>query len=333
MTSAANVLITCGGKWVGAVLQFKAALRSLRMSKARVFVADRAAATPAGHFADGAFLVPGIDEPDYIDRLVELCGEHGVGVLVPLIDIDLLRLAPHGGRFARAGVKLVCPPPDLVELCFDKAAFRRFAEAVGIPMPAAFAAAELEAAPFPLFYKRARGFGSIGSGVCKSPAEARELRQERPDLVFEEYIHAPEVSVDAYIARNGSCVVRVPRMRDKVIGGEAVLSHTIRWPEICRTADAVIARLAQRGLRGPLNLQMFATEPPCVIEVNTRLGSASVLSNAATGGRLYQSLLIEARGLTAAGDPDDYEEGLHLYRFLGDVFYDGNQALKSFPAA
>jgi len=89
--------------------------------------------------------------------------------------------------------------------------------------------------------------------------------------------------------------------------------------------------LARRGLRGPLNVQVFASQPPLVIEVNTRLGSASVLSNVATGGRFFAAVLAEACGLPVDGDPDDYREGLSLYRFLGDVFHDGDSVLDSVP--
>jgi carbamoylphosphate synthase large subunit len=183
----------------------------------------------------------------------------------------------------------------------------------------------------PLFCKPARGFGSIGSGLCARAKEAREILARRPDTLFEEYVQAAEISVDAYIARSGRCTVRVPRIRDKVVGGEAVQTHTVRLGPVREAAAAAIDALARRGLRGPLNVQLFASEPPRVIEVNTRLGSASVLSNVATGGRLFASVLGEACGLTAEGNPDDYREGVSLYRFLGDVFHDGTSVLDCVP--
>ena len=36
-------------------------------------------------------------------------------------------------------------------------------------------------------------------------------------FVFQEFIEAPEVSVDAYISHEGRCTVRVLRVRDKKI--------------------------------------------------------------------------------------------------------------------
>jgi carbamoylphosphate synthase large subunit len=183
----------------------------------------------------------------------------------------------------------------------------------------------------PLFCKPGRGFGSINAGLCSSLERAREILALRPDTIFEEYVRAAEISVDAYIASSGRCTVRVQRIRDKVVGGEAVQSHTVRIPPVRDAAAATIDALARRGLRGPLNVQVFASDPPRVIEVNTRLGSASVLSNVASGGRLFTAVLAEACGLPADGDPDDYREGVSLYRFLGDVFHDGASVLDSVP--
>jgi hypothetical protein len=77
---------------------------------------------------------------------------------------------------------------------------------------------------------------------------------------------------------------------------------------------------------------MFRTNPPQLIEVNTRLGSAHVLANVATRGRLHQSVLRGALGETVAGKPDDYLVGLTLTRFLGDVFHRDGTLVTPAPA-
>ncbi|NMC20178.1 MAG: hypothetical protein GYA33_07120, partial [Thermogutta sp.] len=57
------------------------------------------------------------------------------------------------------------------------------------------------------------------------------------------------------------------------------------------------------------------------IDVNPRLGSASLLSNTATGGRLYESIFYEASGGLCDESYDDYVIGLRLTRFLGEVYH------------
>lgn len=327
-----DVLVTCGGKWVGMVLALKQAQSEVpALAGGRTLVADRDELTPAGCFADARFQVPGINDPGYVDALVELCEREGVRALVPLIDIDMRRLAPAADRFAAVGTHLVSPTVDLVDLCLDKERFHGFCVEHDLSVPRAFSAQDLHEATFPLFYRRRQGFGSIGSGRADDLAEARAALEET-ELVFHQFVDADEVSVDAYINRDGRCVVRVARVRDKVVGGEAQRSHTIDDPKTLALADATIDALAAAGLRGPLNVQMFLSEPRQLIEVNTRLGSCTVLSNAATQGRLLRSLLAECAGETAEGDRDAFQRDLWIYRYTGDVFHTGPTPVRFSPA-
>lgn len=318
-----NVVVTCGGHWVSLVLQLKDAMRSVQvLREGRIFVADRAAGTPAGWYADGAFQVPSVDDAQYVDRLMTLCTRERIRVVVPHLELDLRRLAPHRERFAKIGVSLVCPPEEIVELCGDKKAFESFARAHQLPWPHCYSADDLREELFPLFAKRRRGTASQGARMCRSLPEAREAAAYGAELIFQPVATGAEVSVDAFISTSGACTVRVPRVRDKTMSGEATRTHTIRAPELISPADRAIAALARRGLHGPLNLQFFLGKSITLIDVNPRLGSASVLGNRATGGRFYSSILQEACGEITAGDPDDYQEGLHLYRYWGEVYHD-----------
>jgi carbamoyl-phosphate synthase large subunit len=323
-----SVLVTCGGKWVGMVLDLRRAMKAIpQLADGKLIVADREAMTPAGSFADGAELVPPIEDEGYVDAILQICERRGVRVLVPIIDLDVVRLAPHSSRFESIGTAVVAPTTTLAQLCLDKDRFQRFAAVHGLAMPRRFGADELSEAPYPLFYKRPTGFGSLGSGICETPREARDALAASPGLIFEEYVTAPEVSVDAFVSRSGRCIVRVQRERDKVVGGESWRSHTIYDPAVADLSQRTMDALVEEGFQGPLNIQVFRTDPPRLIEVNARLGSASVLSNFASADRLFETVLEEACGRTRDGDPDDYIVGVHLYRYLGDLYHDGTKVL------
>lgn len=327
-----NLLVTCGGKWVGHILQLRQAMgRVKEFRSGKIFVADREPITPAGAFADGSFRVPPVADPAYPTRLLELSREFGIRLIVPLIDIDVLALAPHREHFSAEGVMVVCPPADVAELCFDKYAFHRWAIANGIPVPGMLSQDQLPTASYPLFAKPARGFGSIGARLCYDPEEARRILEE-PGMLLEEYLQGPEFSADGYINRAGGCILRVIRLREKVVGGEAYRSRTVRDADVAAVTDLVLARLAELGHRGPVNVQVIKSRRPAVIDVNPRLGSAVLLSNQATQGRLFEAILREAVGRTAIGDPDDYLVGLQLWRFLGEVFFDDSRITAVYPA-
>lgn len=327
-----NVLVPCGGRWVGLVLRLKRAMMgSPALQGGSLFVADCDTLNPAGSFVDGTLVVPPVAHSDYVESLFQLCVAHDVRVVVPHLDIDLDRLAPRQRRFADAGIALVCADADLVELCRDKSRFQQFAHEEGLPQPRSYAAEELRDDCFPLFAKRGRGCASAGSGVCRSLAEASAALQRYPDLIFQELVERPEVSVDGYVSAQGRCTVRVPRLRERVIGGEAVQSRTFRDAAVANLADRTIAALARRGFRGPLNVQVFSGEQPLLIEVNARLGSASVLADQATDGRYFTSVLREACGDVAEGEPDDYRDGLQLFRYWGEVYHDGKGVTQFCP--
>jgi carbamoyl-phosphate synthase large subunit len=313
-------------------LQLREAMNEVpALRDGKLIVADRAQLTPAGCFADASVVVPSVGDPSYVTRLLELCRELNVRAIVPLIDLDLVRLAPHLAAFQEIGTTVVSPSPELVELCLDKERFAQFALEEGLRAPRVVPAAQVADARFPLFAKRRRGFGSIGSTICRTARDAEAAVEHDPELIFQEFIDAVEISVDAYVSSEAKCIVRVPRIRDQVTGGEAQQSHTIGRTAVTELADRTIAALAGRGVRGPLNIQIFMSEQPLLIEVNTRLGSGSVLANQAVGGRLYAALLSEACGHQVSGDPDLYTEGLWMYRYFGDVFHDGKRAQRIIP--
>jgi carbamoyl-phosphate synthase large subunit len=333
MTNFSNVLVNSGGKWVGMVLQLREAMQTIEaLRTGRIMVASTEAVTPAGCFADEAYIVPPIKNGAYIDTLLKICSQQGVRVVVPLLDVDLVCLAPHLDAFERVGTTVICPEPELVDLCFDKGRLEDFLRTENLPYPRTFMPDQLKEAEYPLFYKRRRGFGSMGSGICKSYDEAQTILAKVDDLVWQQYVSFPEVSVDAYISHSGKCIVCVQWIRDKVVAGEAYRSHTVNIPAVRDLGRRTIESLARRQLRGPLNVQIFDSDPPLVIEVNTRLGSGRVFSNVACGGRLMSAVLNEACGGISDGDPDDYIVGMELYRFLGEVFHVGTQIVKISPS-
>jgi len=327
-----NLLITCGGKWVGMVLQLRQAMaRSGHFAGGPVVVSSSAELTPAGCVADKAVVVPPILHPGYVEELLSICTREDIGLVVPLIDLDVERLAPYRAMFASNGTTVACPEPPVVELCTDKFAFSQFASTQGLAHPPTALHDNVGALRFPVFYKRRRGFGSLGAGVCKSLDDVHALGRQAQEMIFQCVVTASEITVDAYVSRDGDCRVCVPRRRDKVVAGESFKTHTIDHPPALDLARRTIVALADRGMRGPLNVQLFDTPEPCLIEVNTRLGSASVLSNVATGGAYFDLLLAEAVGATTPIAVPPYTVNLSLSRFLGDVFHSNNDVVDVCP--
>ena len=65
-------------------------------------------------------LVPRGDDPELVDRLLRACLEHGVDVLWPTVDSELLPVAEAADRFAAAGVRVLAAPVPALKVCLDK---------------------------------------------------------------------------------------------------------------------------------------------------------------------------------------------------------------------
>ena len=96
---------------------------------ATTVAADPNPLAPAQYAAHARREVPFVDDPDYVPALERLCGEFGVGAVVPLTDLDIEVLA-----HARAGGRLPAfvPDPDVAAATYDKYAAHLLLQRHGI---------------------------------------------------------------------------------------------------------------------------------------------------------------------------------------------------------
>jgi carbamoyl-phosphate synthase large subunit len=330
-----NILISCGGKWVGLVAQLKIAVQQSSVLKnTKIIVGDIDKFAPAAHFADRWVETPKITSPAYCDALLEICRKHDIGLIIPLIDLDVNLLSSHAEKFINQGISILCPTEDITELCFDKSSFQQFCDNHSIMTPRRFSSSsDVSANDFPLFAKPYKGYGSQNLQRFDSLTELSAATEIFETHIIQEFISAEELSVDAFINSTGQCICRVPRVREQIIGGEVYKSKTVEVNKAVELADKMISALSKKGFEGPLNIQVFNGSQPSVIEVNPRLGSGNILTNVAVKGNLYQAILTEAAGSVAKGNPNDYLRNVQLRRYHGDIFFSPNDVIATFPKA
>src|SRR5262245_32533793 len=94
-----NVLLTCAGRRTFIVRAFQEALRGA----GQVIACDSDAFAPALTAADQGFVVPDIDDPDYVNELLAICRRARVGLVIPSMETELPLLATYRKRFLKAG--------------------------------------------------------------------------------------------------------------------------------------------------------------------------------------------------------------------------------------
>ncbi len=311
-----DVLITSAARKVLLVRAFRKAQR--RLGGGRVLAADLSPWSAALFEADGIVDLPRTDDPAFLAILARRCAEERIGLVVPTRDDELPILAAARDGLAQEGTIVLVPSPEAVATCRDKVRFGAAVTAAGLDGPRSYA---LEESPLPVFVKPRSGAGGRGATMVETreglAAACASIVSNGGEPLIQEYVDAPEYTIDVFVDPEGRAISCVPRERTVVVAGESVVSRTVRDPEL---RDATLRLCAALGLTGHLTVQAFRTpERIAFLEVNPRYGGAANLGFAA-GAPTPEYAIRSARGERLEPRLGDYEPDLLMLRYADDRF-------------
>ena len=304
-----TVLFTCAGMRVDIVTAF-------REAGATTIAVDLDPLAPALYKADRYALVGRIDEDGYVPSLRDLVRAHDVDVIVPLADMDQLKLA-HARDELDALVLL--PDADVVDRMSDKYAAHLLFEEHGFDSPPTYLPGEIpDDLEFPVLVKARRGYGSRHIYRAHD-REALELELQRTpvDSMVQAACQGEEFPIDVVCDLEGRCLNAIPRTMIQSKGGESIKGMTIKDAELIehgrRVAEAI-------GIVGPANIQCFreADGSLPVTDVNPRFGGAFPLPRAA-GSRYPELAIALAEGERPEPRLGDFHEGVVMTRFFSHL--------------
>ena len=115
-----TLLVTSAGRRVELIRDFRLDAAALEIDLKVLAVDLEPKMSAACHEADEAFKVPLCTDYQYIDRLIELCKQHSVDLIVPTIDTELQNLSEHIDLFTKSGAKLIISSPEVISLARNK---------------------------------------------------------------------------------------------------------------------------------------------------------------------------------------------------------------------
>ncbi len=323
-----TVLISSAGRRVELLRGFRRALEAVGAAPGRVLATDCSWYSSAFHDADEAFLVPRLDDPAFVPRLLELCVKHHVDLIVPTIDTEMPVWVAHRDQFDEIGTTIALSHGDVVAIAADKQRTHDWLVTQGLPTveqttPAA-ALADPDAWTFPLIAKPRFGSAGLGVGLVHDAEELALVARrghELGELVVQRVAPGVEHTIDVLADRAGRCVCAVPRRRIEVRAGEVSKGVTMRSAVLEDLASRVCEALP--GAYGALNVQVFVDDPEhlAVIEINARYGGGFPLSLEA-GADFPRWMLEELLGLPSTASPDGWRAGLVMLRYDAAVFVD-----------
>lgn len=284
-----NVLITSASRKVGLVKAFQEALAEEGGGK--VIANDVDPRSAALYFADEGYCVPNGD-------IWELVIDKNIQLIVPTRDEELAWMAVERGTFNKRGITVAVSDLPVVQICQDKLEFAEFCVEEGFAIPTVY----------PSVIKRPRR-GKASKGI--------EVVRGTRDFIIQEFVNAPEYTVDLFADFDGRVISVVPRRRVKTFGGESFIGVTEKNWQIIDEASRLAKKL---GLVYHNTMQCFLDDGVVKwIEVNPRYGGGAALGF--TAGAFTPRYLVRlAMGKKVEPMIGDFREGLYMLRYTEDLF-------------
>ena len=309
-----NILLSCSGSRNYLIEYFKTALGS----NGQVFVCDSNPDAVSLQEADRGFILPRSSHPEYFDRLLAICQQHQIGLLISLNDLELPLLSQERDRFLEIGTIPLIASPTAIDICFDKWKTYQFLKLNNIPAPKTYRslADALEAIvigelKFPLVVKPRWGTASIGIEFPQDSEElelAYRLVRKRltrtilaaasstdPDrcVLIQERIMGGEYGLDVINNLQGEYVTTFVKRKLSMRGGETDRAVTTNNPLLIEIGEKIGQNLQHIG-----NLDCDVLSGPngyCVLELNPRFGGGYPFSHVA-GANLPAALIAWVTG-------------------------------------
>lgn len=269
-----NILILSCGTRNKIVQYFRKELKN----RGIVIATDCSSLAPALYDADKYYVVPRIEEENYLDVILDLCREDGVKGILSLIDPELTLISKNFAKFIDIGTLPIVSNPDLIELSFNKYMMYSFLIDKGFDTVRSYVDKKIfyddlknGIIDFPVFIKPIKGSASININVANSAEQLEFLFSSTNDLMIQEYVKGQEFGVDVYVDLISKKVVSV-FIKEKLLmrAGETDKSLSVINKEL---TDIIISFVEQAGFVGVLDIDVFFSNGKYLIsEVNPRFG-------------------------------------------------------------
>lgn len=311
-----NILITSAGTRDKVVEYFKKEFDGI----GNVIATDMSDLAPAIYEADRYYLVPRIDDPSYIDKLLDICKKEKIDCLFALIDPELSLIAKNKDRFLSIGVTPLISNYDAVELAFDKYEMFKFLRDNGYKTAKSYIDKEefykdLEEGKinFPVFVKPYKGSASININKVNSKEEIDTLFDVYDDLLIQEFLDGQEIGADVYIDPISKKVVSIfTKEKIKMRAGETDKARSFKDQKLFDLITEVVEKI---GYEYMIDMDIFRINDEYYIsEVNPRFGGG--YPHAYECGVNFPKLIINSMNKKEnKKEIGNYEENIYMMKY------------------
>lgn len=310
-----NILITSVGRRTRLLEYFKKEMNG----NGNLVATDCSNLAPALYIADKHYIVPRINEPNYINIIKDICVKEKITAVFSLIDPELSLLAKHVDDFKKMGITVIVSPYEKCELCLDKYAMFKFYENSGFKCAKTyFSFSDFESAlkhnkiSFPVFIKPKKGSASLNISVARNINEARIIFESSPEMIIQEFLNGQELGIDVYVDMLSKKVVSI-FIKEKISmrAGETDKARTIKSDVLFSIINDLVIKA---DLIGPIDIDVFNINGEYYIsEVNPRFGGGYPLAYEC-GANFPKYIINNLRGIENISQIGNYQEDIYMMK-------------------
>lgn len=311
-----NILITSVGSRNKIVQYFKKELGK----SGKVIVTDMSDLAPAIYDADKFYLVPKIDSPNYIDKLLEICKKEKIDCLFALIDPELSLISKNTEKFIKIGTTPLISSYESVELAFDKYKMFKYLESNGfktaktyIDKSTFYKDLDNDEISFPVFVKPIKGSASINISKVSTKEEIELLFSLYNDLIIQEFMDGKEIGADVYIDPISKKVVSIfTKEKIKMRAGETDKARSFKDEKLFQLIKQVVEKI---GYVYMIDMDIFKINGEYYIsEINPRFGGG--YPHAYESGVNFPKLIVNSmNGIENKINIGNYNEDIYMMKY------------------
>lgn len=311
-----NILMCSVGRRGELLKDFKNSMSE----NSKIIATDLSPYAPALYFADKSYLVPGIEDPSYIDTIIDICKKEQINAITTFIDPEIEILAKNRNRFSELGIVVLAPYEETATLCFDKYKMFKKLSSCGIPTVMTWGTIEefdearaVGTVDFPVFVKPRTGSGSVGARKVFNYDILLESMKEDPSLIIQEFMDCEDLDADVYIDTiTHEAVSAFSKRKIETRIGGASKTVSFKDEKLFSFISEIVKVLK---FNGPVDMDFFYRNGEYYLsEINPRFGGAYLH---AYGAGVDFIKLIEKNLNGEANEPTfgDYEEGIVMMMY------------------
>jgi len=312
-----------------------------------LYIGDADSEATGRYLHPNFILLPKATDPDFASRILEICIEKKIGLVMPLVTKELLPLSEMHQDFKEHGIQVMVSSEKTIRIANNKSECYSFLRKNNIRIPEFYVVQNIND-----FSDAAEKLGYPKNSFCFKPSESNGSRGVRivsanldetdllfnhkpghlymtyehaisilssapfPELLVSEYLPGQEYSVDC-LAENGTPKIILPRSRKKMIGGISVRGTFIKDTRLISYCEQIIRTLNLHGNIG-IQVKLSKDGEPLLVEINPRVQGTIV---AALGAGINFPLLAVYQEMGEKIPEVSIRWNTSFSRFWTEVFY------------